>query len=213
MGALDAYTNIAVAAASAWSPPALRGRHVRLEPLRADHADALRAAAADGELWTLRYTSVPGPQPGEAEAYIDMALAQRDAGVAWPFAVLDAGGVVVGSTRYYDVDRSVPRVKIGYTWYAARAQRTALNTEAKLLLLAHAFDAMGCESATFETSHENLRSQAAIERLGAKRDGTLRAHMRHRDGSLRDTVVYSIVRAEWPALRVRLQEKLGGSVA
>lgn len=212
MSALDASANIA-AAASAWPPPALRGRHVRLEPLRADHADALRAAAADGELWTLRYTSVPGPQSGEAEAYIDAALAQRDAGVAWPFAVLDADGVVVGSTRYYDVDRSVPRVKIGYTWYAARAQRTALNTEAKLLLLAHAFDAMSCESVTFETSHENLRSQAAIERLGARCDGTLRAHMRHRDGSLRDTVVYSIVRGEWPALRARLQEKLGGSEA
>ena len=195
---------------SAWSPPTLRGRHVRLNALYADHADALRKAAADGELWTLRYTSVPGPQPGEAEAYIDAALAQRDAGVAWPFAVLDAEGVVVGSTRYYGIDRSVPRVKIGYTWYASRAQRTALNTEAKLLLLAHAFDAMGCESVTFETSHENLRSQAAIERLGAKRDGMLRAHMRHRDDSLRDTVVYSILRTEWPALRVRLEEKLGG---
>lgn len=199
--------------ASAWSPPTLRGRHVRLDALRADHADAFRKAAADGELWTLRYTSVPGPQSGEAEAYIAAALAQRDAGVAWPFAVLDAEGVVVGSTRYYDVDRGVPRVKIGYTWYASRAQRTALNTEAKLLLLAHAFDAMGCESVTFETSHENLRSQAAIERLGAKRDGTLRAHMRHRDGSLRDTVVYSILRAEWPKLRARLEEKLGGAAA
>lgn len=198
---------------SAWSPPTLRGRHVRLDALCADHADALREAAADGELWTLRYTSVPGPQPGEAEAYIDAALAQRDAGVAWPFAVLDADGVVVGSTRYYDVDRSVPRVKIGYTWYASRAQRTALNTEAKRLLLAHAFDAMGCESVTFETSHENLRSQAAIERLGAKRDGLLRAHMRHRDGSLRDTVVYSILRNEWPALRARLEEKWGGATA
>lgn len=209
MNAFDASAN--AAAASAWSPPALRGRHVRLKPLQADHADALRAAAADGELWALRYTSVPGPQSGEAEAYIATALAQRDAGVAWPFAALDADGVVVGSTRYYDVDRSVPRVKIGYTWYAARAQRTALNTEAKLLLLAHAFDAIGCESVTFETSHENLRSQAAIERLGAKRDGTLRAHMRHRDGSLRDTVVYSIVRAEWPALRARLEQKLGDS--
>lgn len=209
MNAFDASANAATA--SAWPPPALRGRHVRLKPLQADHADALRAAAADGELWTLRFTSVPGAQPGEAEAYIDAALAQRDAGVAWPFAVLDADGVVVGSTRYYDADRGVPRVKIGYTWCAARAQRTALNTEAKLLLLAHAFDAMGCESVTFETSHENLRSQAAIERLGAKRDGTLRAHMRHRDGSLRDTVVYSIIRAEWPTLRARLEEKLGGS--
>ncbi len=192
---------------TAWPPPTLAGRSVRLETLRAEHADALRKAAADGELWTLRYTSVPGPQPGEAEAYIATALAQRDAGIAWPFVVLDADDVVVGSTRYYDVDRSVPRVKIGYTWYATRAQRTALNTEAKRLLLDHAFDAMGCESVTFETSHENRRSQAAIERLGAKRDGTLRAHMRHRDGSMRDTVVYSILHAEWPALRTRLLEK------
>jgi RimJ/RimL family protein N-acetyltransferase len=179
-----------------------------LEALRAEHADALRSASADGELWTLRYTSVPGPQPGEAEGYIEAALSQRDAGSAWPFAVIGADGAVVGSTRFYDFDPGVPRLKVGYTWYASRVQRTALNTETKLLLLDHAFGAMACEAVVFETSQENLRSQSAIERLGAKRDGVLRAHMRHRDGSLRDTVVYSILRAEWPALRARLDDRL-----
>lgn len=193
---------------AAWSTPTLTGRHVRLAPLREDHADALRAAAADGALWTLRFTSVPGPDPGEAEAYIAAALAQRDAGHALPFAVFDGAGDLVGSTRFYDIDRGVPRLKIGYTWYATRAQRTALNTEAKLLLLGHAFDALGCASATFETSHENLRSQAAILRLGARRDGILRAHMRHRDGTLRDTHVFSILREEWPAVAAGLRAKL-----
>lgn len=193
---------------AAWSTPTLAGRHVRLAPLCADHADGLRAAAADGALWTLRFTSVPGPDSGEAEAYIAAALAQREAGHALPFAVFDAADDLVGSTRYYDIDRGVPRLKIGYTWYAARVQRTALNTEAKLLLLGHAFDTLGCESVTLETSHENLRSQAAILRLGAQRDGILRAHMRHRDGTLRDTHVFSILRAEWPAVAANLRAKL-----
>lgn len=191
-----------------WTTLTLQGRHVRLEPLTAAHADGLRAAAADGALWSLRYTSVPGPAAGEAEAYIAQALNRRDAGDALPFAVIDAAGDVVGSTRFYDIDRGVPRLKLGYTWYAARAQRTGLNTEAKLLLLGHAFDVFGCESATLETSHENLRSQAAILRLGAKRDGILRAHMRHRDGSLRDTHVFSILRSEWPAIAEALRTKL-----
>lgn len=188
--------------------PTLAGRHVRLAPLSASHADALRAAAADGELWTLRYTSVPTPRPGEAEAYIAAALAQRDAGLAWPFAVFDAAGDLVGSTRYYDIDRAVPKLKIGYTWYAARAQRTGLNTEAKRLLLAYAFERLGCASVAFETSHLNLRSQAAIARLGAQRDGVLRGHMRHRDGSLRDTVVFSILAGEWPHIDAALAAKL-----
>ena len=191
-------------------PPTLEltGRHVRLTPLCTSHADGLRAAAADGELWRLIFTSAPGPEPGGAEAYIAAALAQREAGTALPFAVLDADGRVVGSTRYYDIDASVPKLKIGYTWYAASVQRTALNTEAKRLLLDHAFDALGCASVAFETSYLNLRSQAAIERLGAQRDGVLRAHMRHRDGTLRDTVVYSVLSSEWPALRARLSERL-----
>ncbi len=188
--------------------PMLEGRHVRLEPLRSEHADALRAAAADGELWTVSYTSVPGVQAGETEAYIVAALQQRDAGQSLPFVVKNAAGEVVGSTRFYDIDRSVPRVKLGYTWYAQRVQRSGLNTEAKLLLINHAFSQWRCEAVALETSHENLRSQAAIARLGAKRDGTLRAHMRHRDGTLRDTVVFSILAAEWPALRADLESKL-----
>ncbi len=188
--------------------PTLQGRHVRLQPLRAEHADALRAAADDGALWTLRYTSVPGLAPGEAEAYIATALKQRDAGQSLPFVVRDAAADVVGSTRFYDIDRGVPRVKIGYTWYAQRAQRSGLNTEAKLLLIDHAFAQWRCEAVALETSRENLRSQAAIARLGAKRDGVLRAHMRHRDGTLRDTVVFSILAAEWPALRSGLESKL-----
>ncbi len=198
----------AVSSTSIWSTPTLIGRHLRLEPLRADHADALRAAAADGALWTLRYTSVPGPAAGETERYIDIALAARDTGQALPFAVFDASGDVVGTTRFYDIDRDVPRVKLGYTWYAQRVQRTGLNTEAKLLLIEHAFAHWACEAVVLETSHENLRSQEAILRLGAKRDGILRAHMRHRDGTLRDTHVFSILRSEWPALRSRLERKL-----
>ena len=191
-----------------WTAPTLIGRHVRLEPLRMDHADALRAAAADGALWTLRYTSVPGPEADETERYIETALAARDAGQALPFAVFDASDVLVGTTRYYAIDRGVPRVKLGYTWYAQRVQRTALNTEAKLLLIDHTFAQWHCEALALETSHENLRSQTAIARLGAKRDGVLRAHMRHRDGSLRDTVVFSILAAEWPELRRGLELKL-----
>ncbi len=191
-----------------WITPTLVGRHVRLEPLQADHADALRAAASDGALWTLRYTSVPGPKAGEAEAYIATALAARDAGNALPFVVRNAGGEIVGSTRFYDIDRNVPRVKLGYTWYAQRMQRTGLNTEAKLRLIEHAFAQWHCEAVVLETSHENLRSQAAIARLGAKLDGVLRAHMRHRDGALRDTFVFSILAAEWPALRDRLEQTL-----
>lgn len=172
------------------------------------HADALRAAAADGELWTVSYTSVPGVQAGEAEAYIATALQQQDVGQALPFVVKDAAGEVVGSTRFYDIDRGVPRVKIGYTWYAQRVQRSGLNTEAKLLLIDHAFAQWRCEAVALETSHENLRSQAAIARLGAKRDGVLRAHTRHRDGTLRDTFVFSILAAEWPELRRNLESKL-----
>jgi RimJ/RimL family protein N-acetyltransferase len=191
-----------------WSTPTLEGTHVALSPLQASHADGLRAAAADGELWTLRYTSVPGPAPGDAEAYIADALAQRDAGTSCPFAVRDASGAIVGSTRYYDIDPGIPRVSIGYTWYATRTQRTGLNTESKLLLIDHAFDAWNCEAVAFETSHENIRSQTAILRLGARPDGVLRAHRRHRDGTLRDTHVFSILRHEWPALADALRRKL-----
>ena len=190
-----------------WSAPTLTGRHVQLVPLQYSHAGGLARAAADGELWTLTYTSVPSP--GTEVDYIEAAFAARDSGDSMPFAVLDASGDVVGTTRYYMIDRSVPRLHIGYTWYAKRVQRTALNTEAKRLLLGHAFDALGCEAVVFETSHLNLRSQAAIQRLGAKPEGVLRAHMRHRDGSLRDTHSYSIIRDEWPDVRARLDARLG----
>ncbi len=186
--------------------PTLCGRHVTLAPLRAEHADALGLAAGDGALWELVSTTVPGPD--EVRAYVDSALSMQAGGEALPFVVMDGRGDVVGSTRYYRIDRAVPRLTIGYTWYAARAQRTGLNTEAKRLLLTHAFDVLGCEAVAFETSHLNLRSQAAIERLGARRDGILRAHMRHRDGSLRDTYVYSILAREWPSIRAGLDARL-----
>lgn len=189
-----------------WRTPWLRDGHVSLLPLQPEHAAPLARAAADGELWTLAFTSVPAP--GEEADYVRGALSLRDAGDSMPFVVLDAAGEVVGTTRYYDIDRSVPTLHIGYTWYARRAQRTGLNTAAKRLLLSHAFDVLGCESVSFETSHLNLRSQAAIERLGAARDGILRAHMRHRDGTLRHTHRYSIVRDEWPAIDARLRDRL-----
>lgn len=182
--------------------PTLAGRHVRLEPLGIEHAQALGQAASDGELWTLAFTSAP--HPDEAIAYVTKALSMHDAGDALPFVVRDATGGIVGSTRFYHLDPTVPRVHIGYTWYAQRVQRTALNTDAKRLLLSYAFDTLGCEAVAFETGHLNHRSQTAIERLGAKRDGVLRAHMRQRDGSLRDTWVYSIVAEEWPQVNARL---------
>jgi N-acetyltransferase len=174
--------------------------------LQLSHADALGAAVADGELWRRWYTSVPAPD--DVQAYIVAALAAQAAGTALAFAVRDASGAIVGSTRYYDIDRAVPRVSIGYTWYAQRAQRTGLNTEAKLLLLGHAFDAMGCIAVAFETGWFNHASRAAIARLGAKQDGVLRNHRRHSDGSVRDTVAFSILDSEWPAVRTHLRSKL-----
>lgn len=192
--------------ADPWGAPTLTGRHVRLEPLQPAHAAELGRAASDGELWNLVYTSVPRPE--EAAGYIDAALRRQADGESIAFVVRDGTGDVVGSTRFYAIDRSVPRLALGYTWYAARAQRTGLNTEAKRLLLGHAFEALGCEAVELDTSHLNARSQAAIERLGAKRDGVLRAHMRHRDGSLRDSVVYSILASEWPEIRARLDARL-----
>jgi N-acetyltransferase len=192
------------------APIALRGRHVSLEPLQPGHADALREAAADGRLWLHWYTSVPTPEA--VDGYIAAALAQQVAGVMLPFVVRDAAGAIVGTTRFYDIDVAVPRMSIGYTWYAQRAQRTGLNTEAKLLLLGHAFETLGCAAVAFETSWFNHASRAAISRLGAKQDGVLRGHRRHADGSLRDTVVFSILACEWPAVRSHLQAKLSAYV-
>ena len=190
-----------------WSlVPTLEGTHVRLSPLQPLHAGALAAAAADGELWRHWYTSVP--KPDAVAPYVDAALAMQARGEALPFVVHDAEGAVAGTTRYYQLDPRTPRLAIGYTWYAQRVQRTGLNTEAKLLLLTHAFERLGCIAVAFETSWFNHTSRAAIARLGAKQDGVLRNHLRHADGSVRDTVVFSIVQEEWPAVRRHLQAKL-----
>jgi RimJ/RimL family protein N-acetyltransferase len=187
-------------------PPILEGDHVTLEPLQSAHTDALLEAATDGELWNLWYTSVPGPE--SVRGYVAKAIADREAGTAMPFLVRDARGAPVGSTRYFRMDPSIPSLEIGYTWYAQRVQRTALNTEAKRLLLGHAFDAMGCTVVEFRTHAFNHRSRAAIERLGAHFDGILRRQMRMPDGHLRDTVVYSILDVEWPTVRRGLDFRL-----
>jgi RimJ/RimL family protein N-acetyltransferase len=187
-------------------PPALAGRHVRLQPLARAHHGALALAVQDGALWQPFYSNVP--QPDAVGAYLDTALAEQAAGRALPFVVRDAHGVIVGSTRYYDLAPGVPRLSIGYTWYAQRVQRSGLNTEAKLLLLEYAFGTLGCIAVELRTSWFNHASRAAIARLGAKQDGVLRAHMRHRDGSVRDSVVFSILDNEWPALRAHLRERL-----
>lgn len=197
----------AAAATAGWTTvPTLRGTHVVLEPLSAAHADGLRAVVADGVLPALWYTNVPAA--AAVDAWIADALAMQARGEALCFAVRDGGGRIVGSTRFYDLDAAVPRLMIGYTWYAPSVQRTGLNTEAKRLLLAHAFDVLGCLSVGLETSSHNTASRAAITRLGARQDGILRNHRRHADGSPRDTVVFSILDAEWPAVRDRLDARL-----
>lgn len=193
----------------AWAEPViLRGEHVNLEPLRIDHAAGLRAAADDGEMWRCWYTSVP--IPSAVDDYIASALQMQEVGDALVFSVRDAAGDLVGTTRYYDLDKVVPRLSIGYTWYAQRAQRTGLNTEAKLLLLGHAFETLGCIAVALETSSFNHASRTAIARLGAKQDGILRSHKRHADGSVRDTVVFSIIDSEWPGVKRNLIAKLAG---
>ena len=192
---------------SIWiTPPVLRGTHVSLEPLQSVHAEALRAAVQDGELWKTWYGSTPAPEA--MDAHVTAALAMQAAGTALPFVVRDHDGEIVGTTRYYDIDTHTPRLHIGYTWYAARVQRTGLNTEAKLLLLTHAFEAMGCVAVGFKTSWFNQASRTAIARLGARQDGVLRNHMRHNDGSIRDSVVFSIIESEWLAVKRNLQARL-----
>jgi len=193
-------------------PPALRlatlrGRHVELVPLEEWHAPALREAVADGELWRLWYTSVPSPD--EMAGEIARRRALLVAGSMLPLTVLDGpGGRPVGMTSFMNIDAAGPRVEIGSTWYARSVQRTPLNTEAKRLLLAHAFETADCLAVEFRTHFMNHRSRRAIERLGAKLDGVLRAHQRARNGTLRDTCVYSIVASEWPAVRAHLDAKL-----
>jgi len=190
------------------APVTLSGWGVRLEPLQRAHIAALQDGADDGDIGALNYVAVPGR--AGMPAWIEHALAMRDAGRELPFAILD-GERVVGTTRFYDIDLAVPTLAIGYTFHAASVWRTHVNTANKRLLLGHAFDTLGAASVFFHTSHLNLRSQAAIERLGARRDGVLRAHKRHKDGSLRDTVTYSITAPEWPAIRERLELRLASA--
>lgn len=183
----------------------LEGHGIRLAPLERGHVAALQDAVDDGDIGAITYVNVPGRDG--IPAWVEHALAMRDAGRELPFAIV-AGGRVVGSTRFYDIDLSVPTLAIGYTFHAGSVWRTHVNTANKRLMLGHAFDTLGAQSVFFHTSHLNLRSQAAIERLGARKDGVLRAHRRHKDGSLRDTHTYSILADEWPAIRARLDARL-----
>jgi N-acetyltransferase len=188
-------------------PVTLFGRHVRLEPMHAEHEAGLHEAAADGALWLLRVTSVPEPE--QTALYIANALMGQQDRTMLPFVVRsNATGRVVGSTRYHDIVASVDRVEIGYTWYAKSVQRTAVNTECKLLLLTHAFETLGCAVVGLRTDNFNFASQRAIERLGARKDGVIRHHFRRRDGTVRDTVMYSIVAGEWPEVKAQLQWQL-----
>jgi N-acetyltransferase len=189
-------------------PVRLTGDLVTLEPLNPDHHDELVTAASDGRLWELWYTSVPSPATMRAD--IAAKLAEQAEGTRLPFTVRrNDTGVAVGMTTYLNVEADVPRLEIGSTWTAVSAQRTGVNAESKLLLLAHAFEVLGCLAVEFRTHWHNRQSRAAIERLGAKQDGILRQHRRMADGSLRDTVVFSIIDSEWPAVRNGLRARLG----
>ena len=188
-------------------PVTLEDRNVRLEPLSLAHEAGLRASAADGALWNIRVTSVPEPE--QTCQYIEDALAMRDAGNRFAFAVIEAStGKVLGTTSYHDILPAVKRVEIGYTWYAKRCQRTHVNTACKLLLMAHAFDTLGCHVVGWRTDNFNFASQAAIERLGAKKDGIIRGHALRRDGTIRDTVMYSLRSGEWPEVKAQLLHAL-----
>jgi RimJ/RimL family protein N-acetyltransferase len=192
---------------SLWPDPVtLAGPHATLVPLKPAHHDALVAAARDGELWRLWYTAVPSPEGMAAE--IERRLALAASGSMRPFTVLDDTGTVVGMTTYMHIDAKHRRVEIGSTWTARRAQRTALNTQCKRLLLGHAFEQLGCIAVEFRTHRLNTQSRRAIERLGAQLDGVLRAHQIASDGTVRDTAVYSITAAEWPAVRSHLDWQL-----
>jgi len=184
-------------------PVTLAARGVELVPLAISHAAGLRAAAADGELWKLRITSVPEPE--QTLAYIESALAGQQEGQRFPFTVRDqASGTVLGSTSYHDIIAATRRVEIGYTWYAARCQRTHVNTTCKLLMLTHAFETLACNVVGWRTDNFNFASQAAIERLGARKDGVIRGHALRRDGTIRDTVMYSLRAGEWPEVKAQL---------
>ena len=184
-------------------PTTLQARGLALVPLSLDHEAGLRAAAADGELWQLRVTSVPEPE--QTRAYIEAALQMRQDGHRFAFAVTDeATGTVLGSTSFHDILPAVKRVEIGYTWYARRCQRTHVNTTCKLLMLTHAFEALGCRTVGWRTDNYNFASQRAIERLGARKDGVIRGHAMRRDGTIRDTVMYSLTAGEWPEVKAHL---------
>jgi RimJ/RimL family protein N-acetyltransferase len=193
-------------------PLTLTGTHVILEPLRPEHHDGLVAAARDGELWKLWYTSVPAPEDMAAE--IERRLAMQDAGSMVPFTtrLIDPAtggpGRIIGMTSYCNIDAATPRVEIGYTWNAASSQGTGTNPDSKLLLLGHAFENLGCPAVEFRTHWLNHQSREAIARLGAKQDGVLRSHSRTKDGVLRDYVVFSILEHEWPMVRAGLQFRL-----
>jgi len=184
-------------------PVVLRDRGITLAPLGLEHEEGLRAAARDGELWRLRITSVPEPE--QVRRYIDDALQMREDGHRFAFAVLDdATGTVLGSSSFHDILPTVKRVEIGYTWYRKSSQRTHVNTTCKLLLMGHAFDTLGCHVVGWRTDNFNFASQAAIERLGARKDGVIRGHGLRRDGTIRDTVMYSMRSGEWPETRAQL---------
>jgi len=188
-------------------PVSLSERGVTLVPLALVHEAGLRAAAADGALWNIRVTSVPEPE--QTRKYIEDALAMRQAGNRFAFAVLDAdSGKVLGSSSYHDIVPAIRRLEIGYTWYARSVQRTHVNTTCKLLLMTHAFETLGCAVVGWRTDNFNFASQAAIERLGARKDGVLRGHALRRDGTIRDTVMYSLRNGEWPEVKAQLVHSL-----
>ncbi len=185
----------------------LEGHGVRLEPMELDHENALRVAAEDGRLWELWFTSVP--EPGKVGAYIKTALDGQEAGHMWPWVVRElSSGNIVGSTRYHDIVSAIDRVEIGYTWYAKSWQRSHVNTACKILLFQHAFETLGCAVVGLRTDNFNFASQRAIERLGAKKDGVIRHHQARRDGSARDSVMYSVLAKEWPDVKRHLLLRL-----
>jgi len=189
------------------TPATLEGRGIRLEPLLPEHEDGLSAAAADGQLWNLWYTFIPKPE--ETKDYIADALSGLQAGHMLPWAVRElTTGKIVGSTRYHDIVRDIDRVEIGYTWYAASWQKSHVNTTCKLLLMTHAFETLGCKVVGLRTDNFNFASQRAIEALGAKKDGVIRHHRIRRDGTVRDSVMYSILLSEWPDVKKHLEFRL-----
>ena len=188
-------------------PAALEAYGVRLEPLAVEHEKGLAEAAKDGKLWELFFTSVPEPE--KTKAYIETALAGQKAGDMLPWVVRDAkSGTILGSTRYHDIIAAADRVEIGYTWYAQRCQRTHVNTACKLLLFEYGFEKLGCKVIGLRTDNFNFRSQRAIKALGAKKDGVIRHHWPRRDGTIRDTVMYSVIASEWPDVKRHLEFRL-----